>query len=88
MNEKCNGNWNPDKIPQVCCSMYLPNLTNDEVEKIVMSLITQYTFNCFEKSGFFLQSLLFGILDISHKQSAESTNIPTLLEEGSCCPNF
>ena len=29
---KCNGNWNPDKILQVHCSMYLPNVNNDEVE--------------------------------------------------------
>ena len=41
MNKKCNGNWNPDKIPQVRCSMYLPNVSNDEVEKIVISLITK-----------------------------------------------
>ena len=63
MNKKFNGYWNPDKIPQVRCSMYLPNVTNDEVEKIVMSLITKYTSDCFEISIFVIQSLLFGILD-------------------------
>ena len=63
LNKKCKGNWNPNKIPQVRCSMYLPNVTNDEVEKIVMSLITKYTSDCFEISDFVIQSLIFGILD-------------------------
>ena len=63
MNKKCKGNWNPDKILQVRCSMYLPNVTNDEVEEIVMSLITKYTSDCFEISVFVIQSLIFGILD-------------------------
>ena len=63
MNKKCKGNWNPDKIPQVRCSMYLSSVTNDEVEKIVMSLITKYTSDCFEISVFVIQSLIFGILD-------------------------
>ena len=63
MNEKCNGNWHLDKIPQVCCSMYLPNVTNDEVGKIVMALITKYKSDCFETSVFVIQSLLFGIVD-------------------------
>ena len=63
MNKKCNGNWNPDKIPQVSCSLYLPNVTNDEVEKIVMSLITKYTSDCFEISIFVMQSIIFGISD-------------------------
>ena len=63
MNKKCKGNWNPDKIQQVRCSMYLPNVTNNEVEKIVMSLITKYTSDCFEISVFVIQSLIFGILD-------------------------
>ena len=43
--------------------MYLPNVTNDEIEKIVMSLITKYTSDCFEISVFVIQSLLFGIFD-------------------------
>ena len=63
MNQKRNGNWNPDKFPQVRCSMYLPNVTNDEVEQIVMSLISKYTSDCFDISVFIIQSLLFGILD-------------------------
>ena len=63
INKKCNGNWNPDKIPEVRCSMYLPNVTHDEVEKIVMSLITKYTGDCFQISVLVIQSLLFGILD-------------------------
>ena len=50
-------------MPQVWCSMYLPNVTNDEVEKILMSLITKYTIDCSEISVFVIQSLLFGILD-------------------------
>ena len=54
VDKKGNGNWNPDKIPQVCCSMYSPN---------VMSLITKYTSDCFEISVFLIQSLLFGISD-------------------------
>ena len=56
VNEKCNGNWNLNKIPQVRCSMYLPNVTNDEVEKFLMSLITKYTSDCFERSVFVIQS--------------------------------
>ena len=43
--------------------MYLQNVTNDEVEKIVMSLITKYTSDCFEISVSVIQSLIFGILD-------------------------
>ena len=43
--------------------MYLPNVTINEVEKIVISLITKYTSDCFEISVFVIQSLLFGILD-------------------------
>ena len=42
--------------------MYLLNVTNDEVEKIVMSLV-KYTSDCFEISVFVIESLLFGILD-------------------------
>ena len=62
MNKKYKGNRKPDTIPQVRCSMYLPNDTNDEVEKIVMSLITKYTSDCFEMSVFVIQSLIFVIL--------------------------
>ena len=43
--------------------MYLTNVTKDEVEKIVMSLITKYTSDCFEISVFVIQSLIFGMLD-------------------------
>ena len=63
MNKNCNGNWNPGNNPQVCCSMYLPNITKNDGEKIVMSLITKYTCDCFEISFFVTQSLLFGTLD-------------------------
>ena len=43
--------------------MYLPNVTNDAVEKIVMSLITKYRSDCFEISVFVIQSIIFGMLD-------------------------
>ena len=63
MNEKCNGNYDPDKNAQVCCSMYILNVTNDVVEKIVMSLITEHPSNCFEISVFVIRFLIFGVLD-------------------------
>ena len=74
MNEKSNGNW---KIPQVCCSMYLPNVTNDEVEKIVMSLITKYT--------------VFGILDTLTfliNKALKTQTIPDCLKKAVVVPIF
>ena len=63
LNKKCNGKCYPDKIAQVCCSIYLSNVTNDEVEEIVITLTTKYTHNCYEITVFVLQSLIFGISD-------------------------
>ena len=61
----------------LCCSMYLPNVTNDEVEKVLMSLITKHKSNCFEISVLVIHSLIFGILDtltflINHALKAQT----------------
>ena len=91
MNEKCNGNWNPDKNPQVCCSMYLPNVTDDEVEKIVLSLITKYTSDCFEISVFVIQSLLFRILDTLTfliNKALKAQTFPDCLKRAVVVPTF
>ena len=91
MNENSNGNWNTDKIPQVWCSRYLPNVTNDEVEKIVMSLITKYKSDCSEISVFVIQSLLFGILDtliFLIKKALKAQTFPDCLKRAVVVPIF
>ena len=68
--------------------MYLPNVTNDEVEKIVMSLITKYTSDCFQISVFVIHSFLFGILDTLTFLINKAQTFPKCLKRTVVVPFF